>query len=94
MVDRLWKANGGCQGACGPQMPDAKLKLYAIDALRVENTNLRPGDKQACYGRASCTAKDYHRLMSFPLDYCSRELTGKPKGIKRVLKERGSWPSV
>ena len=78
-------------------MPDARagfLELYAIDAIRVEDTDLCPGDKQACYGRASCTAKDYHRLMSFPLDYYSCELAGKPKVIKRVLKERGSWPSV
>ena len=30
--------------------------------------------------------------MSFPLDYYNRELAGKPKGITRVLKERGLWP--
>ena len=30
--------------------------------------------------------------MSFPLGYYSRELAGKPKGIKCVLKERGLWP--
>ena len=26
--------------------------------------------------------------MTFPLDYHSRELAGKPTGIKRVLNER------
>ena len=30
--------------------------------------------------------------MSFPPNYHSLELVGKPKGIKRVLKERGLWP--
>ena len=30
--------------------------------------------------------------MSFAKNYYSRELAGKPKGIKRVLKERGLWP--
>ena len=30
--------------------------------------------------------------MSFAKDYYNRELAGKPKGIKRVLKERGLWP--
>ena len=30
--------------------------------------------------------------MSFPLDYYNRDLAGKPRGIKRVLKERGLWP--
>ena len=29
--------------------------------------------------------------MLFPLDYYSRELVGKPKRIKHVLKERGLW---
>ena len=31
-------------------------------------------------------------IMSFPLDYYNLELAGKPRGIKRVLKERGLWP--
>ena len=30
--------------------------------------------------------------MAFPVDYHNRELAGKQKGIKRVLKERGLWP--
>ena len=30
--------------------------------------------------------------MSFPPNYYNLELAGKPKGIKRVLKERGLWP--
>ena len=30
--------------------------------------------------------------MSFPPNYHNAELFGKPKGIKRVLKERGRWP--
>ena len=30
--------------------------------------------------------------MSFPLDYYNRELAGKPKGMKCMLKERGLWP--
>ena len=30
--------------------------------------------------------------MSFSPNYRNLELAGKPKGIKRVLKERGLWP--
>ena len=30
--------------------------------------------------------------MTFPMAYYKRELAGKQKGIKRVLKERGLWP--
>ena len=30
--------------------------------------------------------------MSFPLDCYNLELAGKPKGIKRMPKERGLWP--
>ena len=30
--------------------------------------------------------------ISFPPNYHNFELAGKPKGIKRVLKERGLWP--
>ena len=30
--------------------------------------------------------------VSLLLDYYNRELVGKLKGIKRVLKERGLWP--
>ena len=30
--------------------------------------------------------------MLFPLDFYNRELVGKLKGIKRVLKERGLLP--
>ena len=36
--------------------------------------------------------KGLPQSMSFPLDYYNRELAGRPKGIKRVLKERGLWP--
>ena len=30
--------------------------------------------------------------ISFPPNYHNLELAGKPKGIKRVLKECGLWP--
>jgi len=30
--------------------------------------------------------------MKFPADYYDRDLACKPKGIKRVLQERGLWP--
>ena len=36
--------------------------------------------------------KGLPQLTSFPLGYLDLELAGKPKVIKRVLKERGLWP--
>ena len=36
--------------------------------------------------------KGLPQLMSFSQNYCNRELAGKSKGIKRMLKERGLWP--
>ena len=61
------EVNGGCYGTANVRAaPGAKAnflkgnRLYATDVLRVENTNLRPGDKQAYYGGASRTAKGCH----------------------------------
>ena len=36
--------------------------------------------------------KGLPQSMSFTKDYYNRKLAGKPKGTKRVLKERGLWP--
>lgn len=65
---------------------------YAADALRVENMNLHPGGKQSTLREGFMHGKGLPQSMSFPLDYHNLELAGKPKGIKRVLKERGLWP--
>ena len=61
---------------------------YATDALQVENMNLYPGGKQGILREGFMHHKG--RLQS--MNYYNLELAGKPKGIKRVLKERGLWP--
>ena len=65
---------------------------YAANALRVENMNLHPGGKQSMLREGFMHGKGLPQSMSFPLEYYNRELAGKPKGIKHVLKERGLWP--
>ena len=65
---------------------------YAADALRVESMNLNPGGKQGMLREAFMHGKGRPQSMSFPQNYHNLELAGKPKGIKRVLKERGLWP--
>ena len=35
--------------------------------------------------------KGLPQLILLPLDYCNHGLAGKPKGIKRVLKEHSLW---
>ena len=58
----------------------------ATGALRIGNMNLHPGGKQDVLREGFMHGKELPQSMSFPLDYYSRELAGKPKGIKRVLK--------
>ena len=65
---------------------------YAADALRVKNINLHPGGKQGVLREAFMYGKGLPQSMSFAKDYYNRELAGKLKGIKRVLKERRLWP--
>ena len=65
---------------------------YATDALRVENMNLNPGVKQGILREGFMHGKGLPQSMSFPRNHHNLELAGKPKGIKRVLKERGLWP--
>ena len=65
---------------------------HAADALRVENMNLHPGGKQGMLREAFMHGKGLPQSTPFAQDYYNRELAGKPKGIKRVLKERGLWP--
>ena len=65
---------------------------YVADAPRVENMNLHPGGKQGMLREAFMHGKGLPQSMSFTQGYYNRELAGKPKGIKRVLKERGLWP--
>ena len=65
---------------------------YAADALRVDNMNLHPGGKQALLRDGFIHEKGIPQPMKFPADYYDRDLAGKPKGIKRVLQERGLWP--
>jgi hypothetical protein len=65
---------------------------YAADALRVENMNLNPGGKQAWLRDGYIHDQGRSQSMKFPAEYFNRELAGKQKGIKRVLKERGLWP--
>ena len=64
----------------------------AADALRVENMNLHPGGKQSILREGFMNHKGRPQSMSFPPNYDNLELAGKPKRIKRVLKERGLWP--
>ena len=64
---------------------------YAADALRVENMNFHPGDKQGMLREGFMHGKGLPQSMSFAKNYYNRKLAGKPKGIKRVLKERGLW---
>ena len=65
---------------------------YAADALQVENMNLHPRGKQGKLWEAFMHGKGLPQSMSFSQDYYNHELAGKPKGIKRVLKERGLRP--
>ena len=65
---------------------------YVADALRAENMNLPPESKQGMLWKGFMHGKGQPQSMSFPLDFHNLELAGKPKGIKRVLKERGLWP--
>ena len=62
--------------------------IYAAD-VRVENMNLHPGGKQGVLREGFMHHKGRPQPMSFPRNYYNLELAGKPKGIKRVLKERG-----
>ena len=65
---------------------------YAAEALRVENMNPHPGGKQGTLREAFMHGKGLPQSMSFAQGYYNREIASKPKGIKRVLKERGLWP--
>jgi hypothetical protein len=64
--------------------------LYAPDALRAQDMNLGPGGKQRVR-RAGRLENGEKQEMQFPDDYPDEKLRGKPKGIKRVLEERGLW---
>lgn len=66
---------------------------YAADALRVGNMNLNPGGKQATMREGFIQGKQMQQNMQFPANYHDPQLAGKPKGIKRVLKERDLWPA-
>lgn len=71
---------------------------YAEDALLVDAMNLDSGGKQSCFRDGWYYKPDrvqlIHHCMNFaPNDTTvSEELRGKPKGICRVLLERGLWP--
>ena len=54
--------------------------------------NLHPGGRQGVLREAFMHGKGLPQSMSFAKNCSNRELAGKPKGIKRVLKERGLWP--
>ena len=62
---------------------------HAADAPRAKNMNLHPGGKQGILREAFMHGKGLLQSMSFAQDYYNRELAGKPKGIKRVLKSVG-----
>lgn len=73
----------------------ANHNSYAPDALVVNNMNLEPGGKKPTmmdthYRRADGTIEC--QSMVFPPNYPDFSLRGKPKGIKRILKERCLWP--
>ena len=89
-INKLTALFPACQAVFLPD--NASNHSYAPDALRVENMNLNPGGKQSILREAFMHRKGRPQSMSFPPDYHSLELAGKPKEIKRVLKERGLCP--
>lgn len=67
---------------------------YAKNALVAERMNLGPGGKQpimrpTTFVNTNGQQKDQE--MVFEEDYPDPDMRGKPKGIKRVLEERGLW---
>ena len=67
---------------------------YAKDALVAARMNLGPGGKQPIMRLTSFIDKDGREItqqMVFSEDYSDPTLQGKPKGIKRILQERGLW---
>ena len=64
---------------------------YAKDALLVENMNLGPGEKQPILRNGFNHTTQEVQSMVFPDDHLNPSLRGKPKGIKKVLIERGLW---
>ena len=64
---------------------------FAPDALRVDKLNLHPGGKQPHLRDGFNYAEQVPQSMQFPPDYVNPELAGKPKGIKKILQERGLW---
>ena len=65
--------------------------LFASDALRVEKLNKGPGGAQPIMWEGFIQSKGLLQTMQFPQNYRIRELAGKPKGLKQILKERGLW---
>ena len=67
---------------------------YAKDALVASRMNLGPGGKQPIMRSTSFINKDGQKItqqMVFSEDYSDPILRGKPKGIKKILQERGLW---
>jgi hypothetical protein len=64
---------------------------FAPDALRAEKLNKGPGGAQPIMRDGFIHQKDISQAMQFPENYHIRELAGKPKGLKQILKERGLW---
>ena len=80
-----------CQAVFPPDSA-SNHSSYAADALRVGNMNLHPGGEQGVLQEGFMHGKGLPQSMPFSSNYYNHELAGKPKGIKRVLKERGLWP--
>lgn len=63
---------------------------FAADALVASRMNMNPGGKQPVMRSTSFQSK--HQSMVFLPDEAPHPtLIGKPKGLKRVLEERGLW---
>ena len=76
--DALWAFDNSSNHNC-----------YAQDALVVSKMNLGSG---GCQARLRDTVfNGVTQTMIFPDDYPDESLRGKPKGMKRVLEERGLW---
>ena len=69
-------------------------EAYAKDALRVSKMRVHPGGKVDVLRDGWFKDTDGNKvaqLMSIPMDDPDEAIRGKPKGMKRVLEERGLW---
>ena len=61
---------------------------FASDAFKVEELNKEPGGAQSIIQDGFIHSKGISQIMQPPQNY---RILGKPKGLKKILKERGLW---